>query len=180
MSVKPDYQYIRNACVFSGKNTDEDIDKLIAEFRVRKIIPDERLDAFISGKFNVRIKQRYNQLCYCPDGEYKSYASTMIPGHAYAMLMQPDACVKCNGLHTIVNHASVGLWPATENSIKEFMSRNTPDQQAASQKIVDRMRNEWQGISVFQGPPPTPEEAKENSEILKKLQNWEKGDEPSS
>lgn len=180
MSIKPNYQYIRSACVFSGKNTDEDIDKLIAEFRVRKIIPDERIDAFISGKFNVRIKQRYGQLCYCADGEYKSYASTMIPGHAYAMLMHPDAFVKCNGLHTVFNHASVGLWPATENSIKEFMSRNTPEQRAASEKIVRRMQNEWKSITVFQEPTPTPEQAKENELILEQLQQWEKDNEPTS
>ena len=180
MSIKPNYQYIRNASVFSGKNTDEDIDKLIAEFRVRKIIPDERLDAFISGKFNVRIKQRYGQLCYCPDGQYKSYASTMIPGRAYAMLMQPDACVKCNGLHTVVNHASVGLWPATENSIKDFMSRYTPEQRAESEKIAERMQHEWSGISFLQGPSLTPEQIKEDDKVLKKLQDWEKSDETSS
>lgn len=175
MSVKPDYQYIRNACKFSGRNTDEDIDKLIAEFRVRKIIPEDRFNAFITGQFNVRIKQRYNQFCYCPDGEYKSYASTMIPGHAYAMLMQPDACVKCNNLHTIFNHASVGLWPATDNSLKDFMSKYTPEQRDESEKIMERMRTEWQGITVTTPPVPTPEQQVEDEKILTILKDWDNG-----
>ena len=175
MSVKPDYKYIRNACKFSGRNTDEDIDKLIAEFRVRKIIPEDRFNAFITGQFNVRIKQRYNQFCYCPDGEYKSYASTMIPGHAYAMLMAADACVKCNGLHTVFNHASVGLWPATENSIKDFMAKYTPEQRAQSEKIMERMHSEWQAVHVVTGPEPTPEQKAENEKILGVLKDWENG-----
>lgn len=33
MSIKPNYQYIRNVCTFFGSNTNDEIDQTIAEFR---------------------------------------------------------------------------------------------------------------------------------------------------
>lgn len=125
MSVKPNYQHIRNACTFFGSNTDEDIDKVIAEFRVRKIYSDKILDNFVQGKFDVGIRKRYYHYCYCEN--YTSYGSTLKPGVAYAMLASPLSCANCEQVHTVFNNALCGLWPASrsfeENELTKFINR---------------------------------------------------------
>lgn len=123
MSIKPNYQYIRNVCTFFGSNTNDEIDQTIAEFRERKIISDFILNKFIQGKFNPSIKARYGQFCYCADEEYRSYGSTLKPGVAYAMLHDPQSCASCGRLHMTFSNAMSGLWPSKDNGLTRFIKR---------------------------------------------------------
>lgn len=72
---------------------------------------------FLAGDSSQSIMARYGVNCYCPDGEFKSYGSTLKAGHIYAMLMSPQECVNCQKISMVFSNFVHGLVPSTSGSL---------------------------------------------------------------
>lgn len=83
--------------------------------------------------------------CVCDD--YCSYGSTLIPGHAYAMMMQPDGCVNCSELCSIIMSIAINNSTNHQVTVEAVDQRiNTELQQAHNGEYIRSIWVDGQGF----------------------------------
>lgn len=112
------FEFIRQSCNIPKKITDEFIHSKAIEFSSSDHNKSPELfKNFLSGNSNHRVRTRYGVNCYCPEGQFKSYASTLKAGHIYAMMMAPHECVNCQAMSFVFSNFIHGLVPAKSGGL---------------------------------------------------------------
>lgn len=131
------FEFIRRICHIQKEISNEFIKSKADEFLASNHNKSPELfKNFLAGNSNQSIRARYGVNCYCPDGEFKSYGSTLKAGHIYAMLMSPQECVNCQTISMVFSNFINGLVPSTSGSL---FGKGESDLSTALGKEFDRL-----------------------------------------
>ena len=131
-----------------------------------------RFHSMLAGIYDAQVFKRYGHYCHCAPGERVSYASTMQPGVAYAMLMQPNECVKCHAMHSQLRNACQGMFMKSITEHNARFGRHQSNHKDM-ENFLKRYRSEDDSMIVLECVESTSQEKTDDKKTLTELQKWQ-------